>query len=62
MLSSEISVFDSLASTYDAWFEQEGRFVFASEVEALRQVLPLLPRPWIEIGVGSMASKAPFVR
>jgi len=52
-LSPKSSVFDSLASTYDAWFEQEGRFVFASEVEALRQILPLLPKPWIEIGVGS---------
>jgi SAM-dependent methyltransferase len=46
-------VFNSLASDYDAWFEQEGRLIFASEFEALRQVLPLLPRPWIEIGIGS---------
>ena len=53
MLSSRISVFDSLALVYDAWFEQEGGFIFASEVEALRQVLPLLSKPWIEIGVGS---------
>jgi len=51
--SSKIHAFDSLASAYDAWFEQEGKFIFASEVEALRQVLPLLPKPWIEIGVGS---------
>jgi len=27
--------------------------IFASEVEALRQALPLLPKPWIEVGVGS---------
>ena len=53
MVKSKIRVFDSLASDYDAWFEKEGRLIFASEVEALRQVLPLLPEPWIEVGVGS---------
>ena len=46
-------VFNSLASDYDAWFEEDGRLIFASEVEALRQALPLLPKPWIEVGVGS---------
>jgi SAM-dependent methyltransferase len=53
MVESKIPVFNSLASDYDAWFEQEGRLIFASEVEALKQILPLLPKPWIEIGVGS---------
>lgn len=53
MVESKIRVFDSLASDYDAWFEQEGRLIFASEVEALRQALPLVPKPWIEVGVGS---------
>jgi len=53
MVESKVRVFDSLASDYDAWFEEEGRLIFASEVEALRQVLPLLPKPWIEAGVGS---------
>jgi SAM-dependent methyltransferase len=53
MGTSKIQVFDSLASDYDAWFEKEGRLIFASEVEALRQALPLLPKPWIEVGVGS---------
>jgi len=53
MIESKIHVFDSLASDYDAWFEEEGRLIFASEVEALRQTLPLLPKPWIEVGVGS---------
>ena len=53
MSESKIRAFDSLAWAYDAWFEQEGRLIFAAEVEALRQVLFLLPRPWIEIGVGS---------
>jgi ubiquinone/menaquinone biosynthesis C-methylase UbiE len=53
MVESRISVFDSLASDYDDWFEEEGRLIFASEVEALRQALLLLPKPWIEVGVGS---------
>ena len=53
MVESKIRVFDSLASDYDAWFEEEGRLIFASEVEALRQVLPLLPKPWIDIGIGT---------
>ena len=53
MVESKIRVFDSLASDYDAWFEEEGRLIFASEVEALRQALSLLPKPWIEVGVGS---------
>ena len=53
MSESKIHAFNSLAWAYDGWFEQEGRLIFASEVEALRQVLPLLPKPWIEVGVGS---------
>jgi SAM-dependent methyltransferase len=53
MNESKICVFDSLAWAYDAWFEQEGKLIFALEVEALKQVLPLLPKPWIEVGIGS---------
>jgi ubiquinone/menaquinone biosynthesis C-methylase UbiE len=53
MSEYKIRAFDSLAWAYDTWFEEEGRLVFASEVEALRQALPLLPKPWIEVGVGS---------
>jgi len=53
MTQPKIQVFNSLASDYDAWFEQEGKLAFASEVEALKQVLPLSARPWIEIGAGS---------
>ncbi|HIE17316.1 MAG TPA: class I SAM-dependent methyltransferase [Dehalococcoidia bacterium] len=47
------SPFDTLAGEYDAWFEDEGKITFAIEVEAFRRVLPLLPRPWLEVGVGS---------
>jgi SAM-dependent methyltransferase len=47
------SPFDSLALAYDAWFEEEGKLIFAIEVKAFREVLPLLPKPWLEVGVGS---------
>lgn len=47
------STFDTLASAYDAWFEEQGKLIFAMEVQAFREVLPLLPKPWLEIGVGS---------
>jgi SAM-dependent methyltransferase len=53
MSQTKIRAFDSLSRVYDAWFEQEGRLIFALEVEALKQVLPLLPKPWIEVGIGS---------
>jgi hypothetical protein len=32
MVESKIHIFDSLASDYDAWFEEERRLVFASLV------------------------------
>jgi len=51
--STELSPFDSLASAYDAWFEEEGKLIFAIEVKAFQEVLPSLPEPWLEIGVGS---------
>ena len=47
------SPFDSLAAEYDAWFEDEGRLIFAIEIKAFRTVLSLLPKPWLEVGVGS---------
>lgn len=51
--SNESSPFDDLASQYDAWFDEEGKLIFAIEVQAFRNVLPSLPKPWLEIGVGS---------
>ena len=52
MTTSELA-FDSLASEYEAWFDAEGKGVFAIEVQALAEVLPSLPKPWLEVGVGS---------
>jgi len=48
-----ISPFDNLALEYDAWFEGEGKPIFAIEVSAFHEVLPSLPKPWLEVGVGS---------
>ena len=47
------SPFDNLAPAYDAWFEGKGKLAFAIEVRAFQEVLPSLPKPWLEIGVGS---------
>ena len=50
---TDSSPFDFLAMAYDAWFEEEGKLIFAIEVRALQEVLPLLPKLWLEVGVGS---------
>jgi SAM-dependent methyltransferase len=49
----EWSPFDDLATEYDAWFDKDGRLIFFIEVQAFRELLPSLPKPWLEIGVGS---------
>ena len=46
-------IFDKLAPEYDEWFDKQGKLVFANEVAAFKNVLPSLPKPWLEIGVGS---------
>jgi len=51
--TAEAFPFDDLASDYDAWFEKEGKSIFAIEVSAFHEVLPSLPKPWLEVGVGS---------
>ena len=47
------SPFNSLAKAYDAWFADKGKLIFAIEVRALQELLALLPKPWLEVGVGS---------
>lgn len=47
------SPFDDLALEYDAWFDREGSLIFLTEVRAFRELSPTLPKPWLEIGVGS---------
>lgn len=47
------SPFDVMASEYDAWFDKDGSLIFFVEVQAFKAILSTLPRPWLEIGVGS---------
>lgn len=50
---TKASPFDALAASYDAWYDGKGRLAFAIELAALRPLLPELPRPWLEVGVGT---------
>lgn len=47
------SPFNESAEAYDSWFDEEGKLIFTTEVRALQSVLASLPKPWLEIGVGS---------
>jgi SAM-dependent methyltransferase len=51
--NTEWSPFDDLATEYDAWFDKDGSLIFFIEVKAFKSLLPSLPKPWLEIGVGS---------
>ncbi len=51
--NAEWSPFDDLATEYDAWFDKDGSLIFFIEVQAFKSLLPSLPKPWLEIGVGS---------
>lgn len=47
-------IFERLAERYDAWYDGAiGRVAFPIEVECLRPLLQGLPKPWLEVGVGS---------
>ena len=47
-------IFDREAARYDAWFDSErGKKLLASEVLCLQQLSADLPRPWLEVGVGT---------
>jgi len=47
------ALFDSLSSVYDEWYEVDGKLIFATEVQAFQKILASLPKPWVEIGIGS---------
>jgi SAM-dependent methyltransferase len=47
------SPFDSLAEAYDSWYDGKGRIAFEVELAALRPLLTELPKPWLEVGVGT---------
>ncbi len=47
------SPFDDHADRYDSWFDNEGKLIFEIEANAFKTILDQLPKPWLEIGVGS---------
>jgi SAM-dependent methyltransferase len=47
------SPFESLADEYDSWYDGRGRTAFEIELAALRPLLAELPKPWLEVGVGT---------
>ncbi len=47
------SPFDALAETYDSWYDGKGRTAFETELAALRPLLAELPKPRLEVGVGT---------
>lgn len=54
MTQSSAEVFEREAGRYDAWFDSaHGRPLFESEVLCLQRLSAHLPRPWLEIGVGT---------
>jgi hypothetical protein len=53
------SPFDDLPLEYAAWFDGEGSLPFAIEVQAFKGLLPSLPKPWLEIGIGSGRTMGP---
>jgi SAM-dependent methyltransferase len=47
------SPFDALAAQYDSWYDGKGKVPFETELAALRPLLVELPKPWLEVGVGT---------
>ena len=47
------SPFEALADTYDSWYDGKGRVAFETELAALRPLMAELPKPWLEVGVGT---------
>ncbi|MFO8013581.1 MAG: methyltransferase domain-containing protein [Phycisphaerae bacterium] len=49
-----VAVFQHHAARYEAWFDTpRGWALFESEAQCLRRVSRGLPRPWLEVGVGT---------
>jgi len=49
-----VAVFQRHADRYEAWFDTtRGWALFESEAQCLRRVSRVLPRPWLEVGVGT---------
>jgi len=49
-----VAVFQRHADRYEAWFDTtRGWTLFESEAQCLRRVSRGLPRPWLEVGIGT---------
>lgn len=54
MAGATSELFDRLADAYDAWYDRPpGNVIFPLEVACLRSLLDGLPRPRLEVGVGT---------
>jgi ubiquinone/menaquinone biosynthesis C-methylase UbiE len=46
--------FQKLADRYARWFDRpRGRRIFTVEMHAIQDLLEGMPRPWLEVGVGT---------
>ena len=52
-MDSQSSPFGALADQYDSWYDGKGRIAFEIELAAIRPLLTELPKPWLEVGVGT---------
>lgn len=52
-MASQPDPFEMLADKYDSWYDGKGRLAFEIELAALRPLLTELPKPWLEVGVGT---------
>lgn len=47
-------IFDKLHKRYDEWFDEfPGKKIFELEVQCVREAFQGVPRPWLEVGVGT---------
>ncbi len=52
-MASQPDPFETLADKYDSWYDGKGRLAFETELATLRPLLAELPKPWLEVGVGT---------
>jgi hypothetical protein len=49
-----MAIFDERAAEYDAWYDTpSGRATFEAELDVVHPLLAALPRPWLEVDVGT---------
>ncbi len=49
----ENAPFDDWAEKYDSWYDTKGKLAFEIELTTLRPLLSDLPKPYLEVGVGT---------